>query len=140
MQWPLNMDWDHLDEDHRSSEEADFIHNNPAPGRPALKTRWLDKAYLRMGWWPHVRPVLLHPGIPTPTSLRPPFPEIGTQRRLYPERCQRRQGPLVFPKDHLIDTKSRLLMRLEDNQVVETRPIDQESWVFTDADCNCGLG
>ena len=31
-------------------------------------------------------------------------------------------------------------MRLEDNQVVEMRPIDQEFWVFTDVDCNRGLG
>ncbi|GEM_PF-754616 len=110
-------------------ECLDFAFNNGEQETLSLRTVWLDKSYLRMPWWPHVKPVILHPGIPL-AGLRSPLPDLGSKKRFYPEFCERKKEPLIFPPDWVIDTKRKELLKIEKSRVVEAKPIEQEFWIY----------
>ncbi len=110
-------------------ECLDFAFNNGEQETLSLRAFWLDKSYLRMPWWPHVKPVILHPAIPR-AGNRKPLTELTGKQRFYPEFCEGKKDPLLFPPDCIIDTKRRELLKIEHARVVETRPIQQEFWVY----------
>lgn len=110
-------------------ECLDYAFNNIDPENMTLRTAWLDKSYLRMPWWPHVKPVILHPGIPRAGS-RSPLPDFENKKRFYPEWCEEKKELLLFPVDCVLDVKKRELLKVEHSRVVETRPVQQEFWIY----------
>ena len=96
-----------------------------------LKSFWLDKSYIRLPWWPHVKPVILHPEW-TRAYARPPLPEYPNRRHFYPERCELRSTPYYFPPDCIIDTKNSLLRKMENSQLVNIRKIGQRFWIYSE--------
>ncbi len=90
-----------------------FAHNNPASDSAPLQTLWLEKAYIRCPWWPHVEPVILHPAIP---ALSQPFvavTETAERRLVHFEHCTRNETPTVFPRDGGVDTSTGIVFRLD---------------------------
>ena len=95
-----------------------------------LKPAWLDKSYLRLPWWPHVKPVILHPGLPMAGGGRSPLPERNNKKRFYTEHCRKKSIPFYFPSDYIIDTERRLLLKIQNSQVIDVQEIQQEFWIY----------
>lgn len=110
-------------------ECLDLAYNNFHPESISLNSVWLDKSCLRMPWWPHVKPVILHPNLPMAGS-RKPLTAINSRKRFYPERCQIKQIMLCFPQEYIIDTRTRHLLKVENSRIVDARPIQQEFWIY----------
>jgi hypothetical protein len=90
----------------------DLAFNNfPAQTQP-LKAAWLEKGYVRYGWWIYVRPVIDHPEIPSSGTGFVPIDELEGKRRIYVNLLQQRTVEYVFPKHCLIDTQTGTLYRL----------------------------
>lgn len=110
-------------------ECLDYAFNHLDPMQLSLRTAWLDKPYLRMPWWPHVKPVILHPGIPR-AGNRKPLSELIRKQRFYPEWCEQKKDPLIFPPGYIVDTAEKRLIRVEGSRIVETRPVEGDFWVY----------
>jgi hypothetical protein len=121
--------------DFADDEWLDYVYNNFILQSVDFKAYWLDKSYLRLPWWPHVKPAILHPGLPT-VQRKCFITEVENRRRFYPEKCQRKSGAPFFPRDSIIDTRERKLIKIVNDQVVDSRPIDQEFWIYPE---NIGL-
>jgi hypothetical protein len=108
----------------------DFVYNNFILNRRNLKAFWLDKSYLRFPWWPHVKPVIIHPGLPG-GGTRKLLTEVNGRKRFYMERCQPKSlDDLIFPRDCIVDTKEKVLLKIVNNRIVDRRPIQQEFWIY----------
>jgi hypothetical protein len=70
---------------------------------------WLDKAYARFAWWPHVQPVIDHPQLP---SLKPQFEPIEDAAKS-PAVWEKRRIPRAMPRDCLVDVVGRRLYRVQ---------------------------
>lgn len=121
--------------DFADDEGLDYVYNNFIVHFIDLKAYWLDKPYLRLPWWPHIKPVILHSGMPA-TGRNCYITEIENRRRFYLEKCVRKSVDLVFPRDCIIDTKEKVLLRVVNNQIADIRPIKQEFWTYPE---NFGL-
>lgn len=120
---------------HSADDEClDYTYNNLDKGTTTLRSEWLDKSYLRLPWWPHVKPVVLHPGIPIAGSNRKPLSEEHGQKRFYPGRCTKKEVPLYFPQDCVIDTTRKLLLRIANSRVVDVKTIRQDFWIYNEHD------
>ena len=95
----------------------------------ALKTRWLPKAYARVMFWIYVAPVINHPDILGASSRFPRMECPRGRKRFYMSMTQKRVGPLLFPRDCIIDTKAGLLCRLVDGKLVPFEKTAQQFWV-----------
>jgi len=111
-------------------ESLDYAYNNLDKTSNVFRPMWLDKSYLRMPWWPHVKPVILHPGMPMAANDRSPLPAIDNRTRFYPEHCRIKQSDLYFPPDYYIDTEKKLLLKVAHSRIADVRPIQQEFWVY----------
>jgi hypothetical protein len=120
--------------DSSDDECLDFAYNNLDAGPVKLKPFWLDKSYLRLPWWPHVRPVILHTTIPKAGAGRAPVPEINEQKRFYPAQCRKRTETFYFPTDYLIDTKNGFLLKFKNEQLVDSRKISREFWIYPEGE------
>jgi hypothetical protein len=105
-------------------ECLDYTYNNLDSTSIKLRPVWLDKSYLRLSFWPHVRPVILHPGFPK--TLK----RIPLKNRFYPANCQTIPPLSPFPLGYIIDTKKKLLIEIEDSEVIDEQKIDQEFWIY----------
>lgn len=110
-------------------ECLDFAYNN-LDRSLEFHSFWLDKSYLRLPWWPHIKPVILHPGMPAAGVNRNPLTGKDGKQRFYPEGCQKKQFPLFFPPDCVIDTERCLLLKIENSEVVEVKSIMSEFWIY----------
>jgi len=130
----LLNNWQHaVEENPRSADDEclDFTFNNlDSDEKP--KTVWLDKSYIRLPWWPHVKPVILHTSLPIAGIGRNPLHETFYKRRFYPERCLRKTSQMYFPPDHIIDTRKNLLMKFEGDRLIEIKQIQQEFWIYAE--------
>lgn len=97
----------------RSADDKslDYAYNNCPPGGAGLRAAWLPKSYARYAWWIYQRPVIDHPQIPATASGFVPLDELDGKRRIYTHALQEAQVAYVFPKDCLIDTHTRTLLR-----------------------------
>ena len=112
----------------------DYAYNNFISGSRKLKPFWLDKSYIRFPWWPHVRPVILHPELCS-VKKRAQLEEIDGLKRFYPERCRRNSSDFMFPGDCIIDVKEQMLLKYADGRMVDRIPINQDFWIYPeDAD------
>jgi hypothetical protein len=98
----------------RSADDKclDLAFNNYPSGDPPLTAAWLDKSYARYAWWIYQRPVIDHPEFPYSGEGFTPLHEVNGRPRFRPGSLQRRTVEYVFPKDCLIDTQTRTLLRL----------------------------
>lgn len=99
----------------RSADDhcLNFAYNNPAPGAPAPDTLWLDKAYTRYPWWPHVAPVILHPGIPAQSQPFLPVKGSAGEPPIHLDRCAPNETPTLFPRDGGVEVRSATIFRID---------------------------
>jgi hypothetical protein len=94
-----------------------------------VRAHWLPKDYARYLWWIYIRPIIDHPQVPAPGGRFVEIPDTNGQRRFYPERTQRRQPVCPLPRDCIVDTVARMLLRPVDGQLVLVGPTDREFWL-----------
>jgi hypothetical protein len=116
--------------DSADDECLDFAYNNLDLSSITLKPFWLDKDYLRLPWWPHVKPVILHTAIPRAGVGRSPVSERKNQKRFYPEQCRKNTADFYFPADYVIDTKNGYLLKFENEQLVDSGKISRKFWIY----------
>ena len=109
----------------------DFVYNYRGSALPTLKAAWLDKSYLRMGWWIYVNPVIDHPGIPaTDVKTRESLEKREGVPRIVERRLKRTPDELIFPADCLVDTVERILVRPNLQNALEIAgPLPAPIWV-----------
>jgi hypothetical protein len=111
-------------------ECLDYAFNNFVVGATQLKAVWLDKSYLRMPWWPHVKPVIVHPELPRGGNRRRSLVGLNNRKRIYLEQCRKQERSLVFPPDCIIDTKGRRLLKSQSGKLVHLKNITQDFWIY----------
>jgi hypothetical protein len=124
--------WQHVIAQNPTSADdecLDYAYNNLNSTGITLRAMWLDKPYLRMPWWPHVKPIILHPGMPV-GGKRMTLPDIGNRKRYYPERCCKKQDNLIFPRDYIIDVEEKILFRVDNSCIVDKHPIKEVFWIY----------
>jgi hypothetical protein len=107
----------------------DLAFNNYPAGAAHLRSAWLPKAYARYAWWIYERPVIDHPQIPAPVDGFAPLLELDGQRRIYTQHLRRAEVEHVFPKDCLIDTRTRTMLRLGDQGWRAVAPFSTPLWL-----------
>jgi Nucleotide-diphospho-sugar transferase len=115
--------------DYADDQCLDYAYKNFIPDSRKVKAFWLDKAYIRFPWWPHVKPVILHPELCS-VKKRSQLEEIDGRKRFYPERCRRNTSDFFFPGDCIIDTKEHMLLKHADGRMVDRIPTSQEFWLY----------
>jgi hypothetical protein len=118
-----------LNPEYADDECLDYVYNNYFSDSQGLKTLWLDKSYLRFPWWPHVKPVILHPEL-HPRRERRRIGEIDGHTRFYPERCRRNESDFIFPEGYIIDTRERLLLKFVNDRLVDKMPAGRDFWIY----------
>jgi hypothetical protein len=81
------------------------FNGSDAASRPSYA--WFDKAYIRYAWWPHIRPVIDHPQLPTLVHQFEGIHEAGKKTA----GLELRRSPRAMPRDCLIDVVGRRLYR-----------------------------
>lgn len=114
-------------------QSLNLAYNNPQPGAAPVCSLWLDKAYARCPWWPHVRPVVLHPAIPAREQPFAPVSETAQRRLVHLDRCTRNETPTLFPRDGGVETSTGTLFRLD----AQGRPqpsgrYDGQFWIYSE--------
>jgi hypothetical protein len=110
--------------DAADDECLDYTYNNLDTTSIELHPVWLDKSYLRLPQWPHIKPVILHPGFAKDSK------RIHVRNSFYPERCQKRAPIYPFPLGYVLDTRNKLLLRSDDSGVIDIQKIDQDLWIY----------
>ena len=78
-----------------------------------IRTSWLDKGYCRYPWWIQVRPVIEHPEFPATEDPSRRFRSVTGYDRVKLENIKHRMSQGPFPRDCLIDTTAKRLLRLD---------------------------
>ena len=123
----------------RSADDEclNYAHNNAVLDGLRLHSLWLDKAYARCPWWPHVEPVVLHPDIPARGQLSRAVEPAGNRRCIYLERCVANDTPALFPPDGGVDTRTGTVFRHgPDKQPIPVGHYAGPFWIY---DENAGL-
>jgi hypothetical protein len=112
---------------HVADDEClDMVFNNR--DNSALTCLWLDKAYVRGPWWPHVKPVINHPD-PAGTDLPDSIVDQIDRQRFYPERAEVRiPPPTAFPRVAVLDLQEGYLMQVKQGQLLRAEPIEHRFW------------
>jgi len=98
-------------------QSLDYAHNFVVD-RTRLRTNWLGKEYCRYPWWPHVEPVIRHVGFPAPYNPARNFTNTTGKPRIDEAKTRTLPARGPFPRDCLIDTKDRVLFRLDAKGVI----------------------
>jgi hypothetical protein len=115
--------------DYPEDQALDYVYNNFFLHSVNLKAFWLDKSYIRFPWWPHIKPVIIHPGMPSGGRSHL-VTEINNLKRFYPEKCKYKSDMFLFPKECIIDTDKRLLLKIIDNQLVDVKSLTHNFWIY----------
>jgi len=115
----------------RSADDQclDFAFNNFAAEIPGLACFWWDRAYVRYPWWIDTRPVIDHPDIPSFGEGFEPIDGLEGRQRYYLQRAQAHPARGAFPRDCLIDTQRKILLRLRQGQFVPAGSVQGELWL-----------
>ncbi len=115
----------------RSADDKclDHAFNNHPSAAAHLRAAWLPKGYARYAWWIYERPVIDHPEIPASVHGFAPLDELDGKRRIYPQYLKEPQVAYVFPKDCLIDTQTRTLLRLSAQGWRTVAPFSTPVWL-----------
>ena len=85
----------------------DFAFNRGNARAAGLHSSWLPSDHIRMAFWPYVKPVIDHPGFPSPPDSH--FADIDNRFDL--ARLTVEPRPPVFPRDLVVDAQEGLLLR-----------------------------
>jgi tetratricopeptide (TPR) repeat protein len=110
-------------------ECLDYTYNNFILDLEDLEPFWLDKSYCRYPWWPHIKPIILHPDLPY-GGRSCHITEINNRQRFYPIKCKPKLNLFLFPPDYIIDTKNRLLLKIINDQITDRKTIKQDFWIY----------
>lgn len=105
----------------------DFAFNNRTAG--AMKVAWLEKRYARYAWWIYEQPIIDHPQQPASGKGFAPLEQLGGRRRIDSDSLKPLEVPYVFPKDCLIDTETRRLFRLQQQEWREAGRVSIPLWL-----------
>ena len=91
----------------------DVAFNLRTPTAQLPRYSWLDKAYARYLYWIYARPVIDHPQMPAgPRQQTAAAREFSRRPRYRTEIAEVRNEPRLLPRDCIIDTQERRLLRL----------------------------
>ena len=90
----------------------DLAFNNLTAVAQPLRTAWLHKSYARYAWWIYERPVIDHPEFPASGAGFIPLEQLEGRPRIHLDRVSTPRVHPVFPRELLIDTEMRTLLRL----------------------------
>jgi hypothetical protein len=101
------------------------------------RSQWLDKAYARYLFWIFTRPVIDHPQFPAGSRPRtPPYKPLPASPRFRAELAQARAIAPLLPRDCLIDTQLKRLLRPQASraqpgkmEAVDIGPLPQELYL-----------
>jgi hypothetical protein len=115
----------------RSADDhcLDFAFNNYAGEIAGLKHFWWDRSYARYPWWISTPPVVNHPDIPALEDRFERLDGLDGKLRFYPERALRRAAVGPFPRNCVIDTQRKVLLRLKGTTELELERIECELWL-----------
>jgi len=107
----------------------DLAFNNYPSDAPRLKASWLDKRHARYAWWIYERPVIDHPEFPSSGEGFTQLDTVDGMPRFH--RAELRQAGVVpvFPKDCLIDSDTRTLLRLVEGTWRAVGPVSVPLWL-----------
>lgn len=107
----------------------DHAFNNYPSGSMQLRAGWLPKGYARYAWWIYEQPFIDHPEIPAPATGFVPLDELDGRRRIYTQYLKQPEVAHVFPKDCLIDTQTRTLLRRSNEGWRPVAPFSTPLWL-----------
>jgi len=107
----------------------DFAYNNYPPDVPKPRAIWLDKSYVRCGFWIHVRPIINHPEVAYIDGRVSLIEDPAGKKRYYPERTKLLNVEYVFPRNCVIDVERKLLARVEAGKLVPFAKLDRPLWI-----------
>jgi tetratricopeptide (TPR) repeat protein len=107
----------------------DLAFNNFPQRSPRLNWAWLEKPYARIAWWIYVPPVIDHPEIPHLNDGFVGLDELDGRPRIHYGHVQPQAVSYIFPKELLIDTETRTLLRLEAGNWRPQRVFSTELWL-----------
>jgi hypothetical protein len=107
----------------------DHAFNNYPAEAGHLRAAWLPKGYARYAWWIYERPCIDHPEIPATAKGFVPLDELDGKRRIYTQYLKQPEVAYVFPKDCLIDTQTRTLLRPSSHGWQPVAPISTPLWL-----------
>jgi hypothetical protein len=107
----------------------DLAFNNYPGEDPPLTAAWFDKSYARYAWWIYQRPVIDHPEFPNSGQGFKPLDDVNGRPRIRSRSLQHRTVDYVFPKDCLIDTQTRTLLRLHEGVWRPAGPVAVPLWL-----------
>ncbi len=107
----------------------DFAFNNRPEIISHVKTAWLDKSYARIAWWIYTKPVINHPEFPIKSGPAVNLDKIGEKSRFYLADVEKRSPPQVFPRDCLIDSTEKVLLRSQGKHFIQVGSFSTELWL-----------
>lgn len=96
-----------------------------------LRTEWLDKAYVRLPGWPHIRPIIAHPDPVSREATTDHIDHFIQRPRIDPSRAPGMPPPPnSFPRDAILDTHAGdlLLPVGEDEQLAKVGKLTTPFW------------
>lgn len=100
--------------------------------RSAIRAHWWGKSYSRYPWWIHVRPIIDHPDMPSPQGPARTFKSAAGRERFKSDGILALPSQSLFPRDCIIDTKERLLLKIKGQGEIEVvGRFTDELWVET---------
>jgi hypothetical protein len=94
-------------------ESLDYAYNFLVSKR-GIRSAWLSKEYCRYLWWIYVKPIIDHPQFPAIQKTERAF-RIATGKSCFNSAsCQVQSARGPFPRDCLIDTKEKQLLRADE--------------------------
>jgi hypothetical protein len=107
----------------------DFAFNHYPSHEPPLTAAWLQKRYARYAWWIYERPVIDHPEFPRSGAGFVRLDTLQGKPRIRMNLVQTRSVEPVFPRDCLIDTQTRQLLRIRNGEWVAAGPMTVPLWI-----------
>ena len=113
--WPLLQGWLSATDEFpgvADDQLLDYAYNFVSE-KNRIRASWWDKDYCRYPWWIHVRPVIDHPQFPANDNPVRNFKQVTGRERLRFESVKHLPSQTLFPRDCLIDTTAKCLVRLD---------------------------
>jgi hypothetical protein len=102
---------------------------NYAIDKRSIRASWWDKDYCRYAWWIHVRPVIDHPQFPATREVKVHFKQAAGHERFRPETITVRASEAPFPRDCLIDTSEKCLVRIHQGAATVVGRFVNDLWI-----------
>jgi hypothetical protein len=94
-----------------------------------LKTRWLPKEYARCMFWIYVRPVIDHADMPSRGTAFAPLQGRHGRQEFYWSLMEKRDIPLMFPRDCIIDAQEGFICKLVGDEIVAVEKTPHSFWI-----------